>query len=222
MLRRAGASTAKNALRGSAWTWSGASAGLRGAQSSLLGQPLRKYMVRARPRQPPAAPAASVTLGGPGPGARLPHRHRPSRRRRRRQLGASARGAGPGRADAVLRDAVSDADRPRVGEAGGQWARGGRSRGRPAPLAARVSTPHGGGRLPRLRPAPSDRPASECRLLGWRLSARYALPETWSVEPGTGMRRQARVRESRNDRAHLHCPWIGATSGTEGGGARVT
>lgn len=96
MLRRAGASTAKNALRGSDWTWSGASAGLRGAQSSLLGQPLRKYMVRARPRQPPAAPAASVTLGGPGPGAHLPHRHRRSRRRRQRQLGASARG--PGRA----------------------------------------------------------------------------------------------------------------------------
>lgn len=106
MLRRAGASTAKNALRGSDWTWSGASAGLRGAQSSLLGQPLRKYMVRARPRQPPAAPAASVTLGGPGPGAHLPHRHRRSRRRRQRQLGASARGpgrAGPGRRDAARR-----------------------------------------------------------------------------------------------------------------------
>lgn len=55
MLRRAGASTAKKVLWGSAWMWKGASAGLPGGQSSLLGQPLRKYMVRAEP-PPPGGP----------------------------------------------------------------------------------------------------------------------------------------------------------------------
>jgi hypothetical protein len=223
MLRRAGASTAKNALRGSDWTWSGASAGLRGAQSSLLGQPLRKYMVRARPRQPP---------GGPG---RVCHARRPRARRppptpppaESAAATAATRGicpgAGPGRADAMLRDAVWDADRPRVGEAGGQWARGGRSRGRPAPLAARVSTPHGAGRL---RPAPSDRPASERRPRGRTSRARDALL-AGDLARGAGDRDEATgsVSDNRSGRAHLHDPWIGATSGVEGGGAsgaRVT
>lgn len=146
MLRRAGASTAKNALRGSDWTWSGASAGLRGAQSSLLGQPLRKYMVRARPRQPPAAPAASVTLGGPGPGAHLPHRHRPSRRRRQRQLGASARGpgrAGPTRCCATQSRALTGRGWGRR-EASGPAA-GGAQAGPPrSPLASARRTARGG------------------------------------------------------------------------------
>lgn len=146
MLRRAGASTAKNALRGSDWTWSGASAGLRGAQSSLLGQPLRKYMVRARPRQPPAAPAASVTLGDPGPGAHLPHRHRPSRRRRQRQLGASARGpgrAGPTRCCATQSRALTGRGWGRR-EASGPAA-GGAEAGPPrSPLASARRTARGG------------------------------------------------------------------------------
>lgn len=165
MLRRAGASTAKNALLGSDWTWSGASAGLRGAQSSLLGQPLRKYMVRARPRQPPAAPAASVTLGDPGPGAHLPHRHRPSRRLRQRQLGASARGpgrAGPTRCCATQSRALTGRGLGRRG----QWARGGRSRGRPARLAARVSTPHGRTEAPQAPPGPLRPPSVSTQVSG--------------------------------------------------------
>lgn len=144
--------------------------------------------------------AAPTVPGGPG---RVCHARRPRARRppptpppaESAAATAATRGicpgAGPGRADAMLRDAVSDADRPRVGEAGGQWARGGRSPGRPAPLAARVSTPHGAGRLLRLRPAPSDRPASERRPLGSMLTARSALLATWTVELETGMRRQA-------------------------------
>lgn len=194
-----------------------------------------------RRAEQPLGPAAQEIHGpraaptAPGSPGRVCHARRPRARRppptpppaESAAATAATRGicpgAGPGRADAMLRDAVSDADRPRVGEAGGQWARGGRSRGRPAPLTARVSTPHGAGRLLRLRPAPSDRPASERRPLGWTWSARYALLATWSVKLGTRVRRRAQsVTVGAAGPTCTNYPRIGATSGAEGGGACVT
>lgn len=141
---------------------------------------------RAAPTAPPAAPAASVTLGGPGPGAQLPHRHRPSRRRRRqRQLGASARG--PGRAEPTR--CCATRSRTLTGRGWGRRAasgpRGGRSRGRPAPLAARVSTPHGAGRL---RPGSLRPPCVRTQAAGLAVECSVlpasGRPGAWSWGPG--------------------------------------
>lgn len=224
MLRRAGASTAKNALRGSDWTWSGASAGLRGAQSSLLGQPLRKYMVRARPRQSPAAPAASVTLGGPGPGAHLPHRHRPSRRRRQRQLGASARG--PGRAGPTRCCATQS--RTLTGRGWGRRAPVGPRREEPRPARpARCSRQHAArrGEAPEAPPGSLRPPRVGTQASGLDVDCSVRL--AGDLDRGAGDRNEATgsVSDGRSGRAHLHFPWIGATSRAERGGpsgARVT
>lgn len=162
MLRRAEASTAKKVLWGSDWTWKGASAGLPRGQSSLFGQPLRKYMVRAepptprRPRPRPShsaargrTPASHTATGGVGGGGSGSSGH------------LSAGRAGPGQADAMLSyEGTSELTGPSVGEGGGGRVRTKRGReergGPPRPLPVRG--PHG-----RHRSAPRGKAAARAR-----------------------------------------------------------
>lgn len=138
--------------------WKGASAGLPTGQSSLLGQPLRKYMVRAEPPTPerPAAPGPVCHTQRPRAGRPPPT---PPPAQSAAAATAASRGicplAGPGQADAMLRDEGTPAQTGlRVAKGRGGRVRpgeGGRSAGArpgPAPSSGRagVTTPRRVGR----------------------------------------------------------------------------
>lgn len=159
MLRRAAASTARRVLCGSDWTWTGASAALPTGQSSLLGQPLRKYMVRAEPPPTPRRPAAPSPVRPsvrptqrPGAGRPPPAPPPPAAR------GICPR-AGPGHRDANLRRHLRADGAQCGGEGGGRVgdSDGAEERGDP-PRPRPVLGPRG-----RQHPAPRGKAAARAR-----------------------------------------------------------